>query len=79
MKLIKKKFFFKKYDVNCLQSTCKIMFINLRHFPSKLSVLKLAFVLKMLEVLTFILNLIFKDMYIEDDRRRSSMKLEISR
>lgn len=40
------------------------MFINLRHFPSKLSVLKLAFVLKMLEVLTFILNLIFKDMYI---------------
>lgn len=36
------------------------MFINLRHFPSKLSVLKLAFVLKMLEVLTFILNLIFK-------------------
>lgn len=49
------------------------------YFPSKLSVLKLAFVLKMLEVLTFILNLIFKDMYIEDDRRRSSMKLEISR
>lgn len=35
-------------------------------FPSKLSVLKLAFVLKMLEILTFILNLIFKDMYIEE-------------
>lgn len=35
-------------------------------FLPNCQVLKLAFVLKMLEILTFILNLIFKDMYIEE-------------